>query len=103
VTKLLDKPEHPKSNLRDPTTPPILLAACFSLPRHHSVCFPDGAAFIAGSFQAFIGDFHPKLFKRSRRRLVGVPFGVIRCPRHLTALPEASLVGDLSGRAAPDW
>ena len=63
------------------------LPASFSLPRDHSVCFPDGATFVAGSFQAFVGDFRPELFERARRRFVRVPFGVIRCPRHLTTLP----------------
>lgn len=37
-----------------------LLAGC-CLPRDHGVRFPDRAAFIAGSLQAFIGDFRPKL------------------------------------------
>jgi hypothetical protein len=58
------------------------LPVCFSLPRDHSVCFSDGATFVAGSFQAFVGDFRPKLFKHARRRFVRVPFGVIWCPRH---------------------
>ena len=37
-----------------------LLAGC-CLPGDHGVRFPDRAAFIAGSLQAFIGDFRPKL------------------------------------------
>src|SRR5262245_41168299 len=59
------------------------LSGGFSLTRDHSVCFPDGAAFVTGPFQAFVGDFRPEFLKRVRCRLVRVPFGVIRCPGHL--------------------
>jgi hypothetical protein len=59
----------------------------FRLPRDHSVRFPDSAAFVAGSFQGFIGDFRPKLSQRPRCRLVRVPFGIIRSPRHLIRFP----------------
>ena len=51
-------------------------------PRDHGVGFPDGAAFVAGSFQGFVGDFRPEFFERPRCRLVRVPFGIIRCPWH---------------------
>ena len=34
----------------------------FGLPRDHSVRFPDSAGFVASVFQAFVGDFRPKLF-----------------------------------------
>ena len=64
------------------------LVVGFRLPCDHSVRFADSAAFVAGLFQAVIGDFRPELFQRPRCRLVRVPFGVIRCPRHLTKLPE---------------
>jgi len=37
------------------------LVAGFRTPRDHSVRFPDSAAFVAGSFQAFVGDFRPEL------------------------------------------
>jgi hypothetical protein len=37
-----------------------LAALCLS--RDHSVRFPDGPGFVAGMFQAFVRDFHPKLF-----------------------------------------
>ena len=54
-------------------------------PRNHSVRFPDRATFVAGSCQAFVGDFRPQLFQRSRCRLVRMPFGIIRSPRHSQA------------------
>jgi hypothetical protein len=57
------------------------------LPRDHSVRFPDSAAFVASSFQGFVGDFRPELFQRRRCRLMRVPFGIIRRPRHLIRLP----------------
>jgi len=50
----------------------------FGPPRNHSVRFPNSAAFVAGSFQAFVGDFCPELLQLPRCRLVRVPFGVIR-------------------------
>jgi hypothetical protein len=50
---------------------------------NHSVRFPDGATLVAGSFQAFIGNFRPELFQLRRRRLAGVPFCIIRGPGHL--------------------
>ena len=37
------------------------LVAGFRTPRDNSVRFSDSAAFIAGSFQAFVGDFRPEL------------------------------------------
>lgn len=58
------------------------LVAGFRLSPDHSVRFPDSAAFVAGSFQAFVGDFRPEFFELPRGRLVCVPFGVIRSPRH---------------------
>jgi hypothetical protein len=51
-------------------------------PRDHSVRFPDSAPFVAGSFQAFVGDFRPQLFQRPRGRFVRMPFGVTRSPWH---------------------
>ena len=57
--------------------------AGFCLPGDHSICFPDGAAFIAGSFQTFIGDFRPELLQLCGCRFVGVPFSIIRSPWHL--------------------
>jgi hypothetical protein len=63
------------------------LQLVFRLPRDHSVGFPDSTAFVARSFQGFIGDFRPKLFQRPRRRLVRVPFGIIRSPWHLIRFP----------------
>jgi hypothetical protein len=36
--------------------------ASFRLPRDYDIRLPDSAAFIAGAFQAFVGDFRPKLF-----------------------------------------
>jgi hypothetical protein len=37
------------------------LLAGFCLTRNHGVRFPDCAAFVTCSFQAFVGDFRPKL------------------------------------------
>jgi hypothetical protein len=34
-----------------------LASSWFCLPRDHGVRFPDRAAFVTGSFQAFVGDF----------------------------------------------
>ncbi len=65
---------------------PWLVRAVFCVPRDHGVRFPDRAAFVASSFEAFVGDFCPKLFQRSRCRLVRMPFGVVRSPRHLSRL-----------------
>jgi len=48
------------------------------LPCDHRVGFPDSAAFVAGSFQAFVGDFCPEFLQLPRYCLVRVPFGVIR-------------------------
>jgi hypothetical protein len=53
----------------------------------HGVRFPNGAAFVAGSFQGFVGDFRPEFFQRWCFRLVRVPFGFIRGPWHLIRLP----------------
>jgi len=58
--------------------------AVFCLPRDHGVCFSDHATFVAGSFEAFVGDFCPKLFQRPRCCFVRMPFGVVRSPRHLS-------------------
>jgi hypothetical protein len=58
----------------------------FLLPCDHRVGFTDSAAFVAGSLQTFVGDFCPKVFQNLGRRLVRVPFSVIRCPRHLIRL-----------------
>jgi hypothetical protein len=58
------------------------------LPRDHGVRLPNCATFIARSFQGFIGDFRPQLLQLLRRRLVRVPFGLIRSPGHLTSLPS---------------
>jgi hypothetical protein len=60
------------------------LVGAFRLPRDDGVRFPDRAAFIAGSFQAFVCDLRPKLLQRPRCRLVRMPFGVVRSPRHPT-------------------
>jgi hypothetical protein len=57
-------------------------SALIAGPRDHSVRFPNSAAFVAGSLQGIVGDFRPKLFQRPRSRLVRVPFGIIRSPRH---------------------
>jgi len=67
------------------------LVGVFRLPRDDGVRFPDRAAFIGGSFQAFVCDLRPKLLQRPRCRLVRMPFGVIRSPRHLRAESEQSL------------
>jgi len=40
--------------------------AVFCLPRDHGVCFSDHATFVAGSFEAFVGNFCPKLFQHHR-------------------------------------
>jgi hypothetical protein len=40
------------------------LVAGFYLPRDYRIRLPYGPAFVAGSIQAFIGDFRPKLFQR---------------------------------------
>jgi len=37
------------------------LVAGFRLPRDHSIGFPDRAAFVASSLQAFVGDLCPEL------------------------------------------
>jgi hypothetical protein len=58
--------------------------ASFGLSPNHSVRFPDSASFVASVFQAFIGDFRPKLLQFRCRRLVGVFFGIIGRPRHLS-------------------
>jgi len=63
------------------------LVGVFRLPRDHSVRFSDSAAFVAGSFQGFVGDFRPELFQRRRCGLVRVPFGIIRSPRRLMRFP----------------
>jgi len=65
----------------------LSLGAGFGLLSDHSLGLANSAAFIAVSFQTFVGDFRPKLFHSPRRRLVCVPFGVIRSPRHLFSLP----------------
>jgi hypothetical protein len=59
------------------------LVAGVGLPRDNSVRFPDRSGFVAGSFQAFVGDFGPKLLQRPRCRLVRMSFGVVLSPRHL--------------------
>jgi hypothetical protein len=61
-------------------TPLSALIAGLGLPRDYSVRFPNGAAFVAGSLSGVVGDFRPELFPRCR--LVRVPFGIIRSPRH---------------------
>jgi hypothetical protein len=66
---------------------------CCRLPRDHSVRLANGAAFIAGSFQGFIGDFRPQLLQLPRCRLARVSFGLIRSPRHLTSLPSVMVRG----------
>jgi hypothetical protein len=70
--------QHPRPDF-------ALLRASFRLPRDYGIRLPDSAAFIAGSFQAFVGDLRPKLFQRPGRRLMRVPFGVISSPGHLQA------------------
>ena len=54
------------------------LVAGFCLPRDHGFRFPDRATFVAGSFQAFVGEFRPKLLQlprcRFRRRLESTAF-----------------------------
>jgi hypothetical protein len=67
-----------KSIAASPISPDTPLLTGFGPPRDHSVRFPDSAAFVAGSFQAFVGDFCPELLQLRRCRLVRVPFGVIR-------------------------
>jgi hypothetical protein len=62
-----------------------MLVSRFRLPRDHGVCFPYGAAFIAGPFQGFVGDLRPKLFQGARRCLARVSFGVIWSPHGIDA------------------
>jgi len=64
------------------------LVGAFRLPRDDGVRFPDRAAFIAGSFQAFVCDLRPKLLQRPRCRLVRMAFGVVRSPRHPPRLSQ---------------
>ena len=64
------------------------LVGAFRLPRDDGVRFPDRAAFIAGSFQAFVCDLCPKLLQRPRCRLVRMPFGAVRSPRHPKRLSQ---------------
>src|SRR5580704_11183066 len=59
------------------------LAAGVRLPRDYGIGFADRTTFIAGTFQGFVGDLGPQLLKRRRCRLVRVPFGFVRSPRHL--------------------
>jgi len=51
------------------------------LPRDHRIRFPNGTAFVTGSFQALVGYFRPKLFQVRRARLVRMPSRIIRSPR----------------------
>ena len=60
-----------------PSTRFAPLVAGFRLPRDHSVRFPDSAAFVASSFQAFVGDFRPELLECRCCRLVRVTFGIV--------------------------
>jgi len=64
------------------------LVVPFRLPGDDGVRFPDRAAFIAGSFQTFVCDLRPKLLKGRGGRLVRMPFGLVRSPRHLTDLSQ---------------
>jgi hypothetical protein len=48
----------------------LSVLAAFRLSRDHGVRFADGAGFVAGVFQAFVGDFRPKLFEFLRCGLV---------------------------------
>ena len=66
------------------------LVGAFRLPRDDGVRFPDRAAFIAGSLQGFVCDLRPKLLQRPRCRLVRMPFGVVRNPRHSTSLSQTT-------------
>jgi hypothetical protein len=61
----------------------------FHLPSDYDIRFPDRAAFVACSFQAFIGNFRPELLRlpRCRLMLMRAPFSVFRSPRHLTKFP----------------
>ena len=107
--KRITRSENPLAHCENPTSPrlrraklrtrtnPLVagvsageeswLVSAFRLPRDDGVRFPDRAAFIAGSFQAFVCDLRPKLLQRPRRRFVRMPFGVVRSPRHVTSLP----------------
>jgi hypothetical protein len=60
----------------------MALAVAFRLPRDHGVHSSDSPAFITGSFQAFVGDLRPRSFSAQVCRLVRMPFGIIRSPRH---------------------
>jgi len=75
------------------------LAVC--LPCDDGIRFPDRAAFVAGSLQAFVGDFRPNLFQRPRCRLVRMPFGVIRSPRHLSRLLQSAGIRPAHGTQTP--
>lgn len=77
------------------------LVAGLRLPRDHSVRFSYGAAFVAGSFQGFVCDFCPKLFQLRRCRLVRVPRGIIRCPRHLSRLLQVARIRKIVRRCGP--
>jgi len=72
------------------------LLAGFCLSAHYSIRFPNGATLIAGSFQAFIGNFRPELFQLRRVRFTRVPISIIRSPRHL----EVLWLGELQVRDA---
>src|SRR5262245_58496022 len=65
----------------------LLTVAGFLLPRDDRVRFPDSAAFVARSFQTFVGDLSPELFQSQGCRLVRVPFCIIRGPRHFIQAP----------------
>ena len=76
--------------------------ADFRLPRDNGVRFPDRAAFVAGPFQAFVCHLRPKLFQRLRCRLVRMPFGVVRNPRHFKASKPAFTLRRDQGRRRDD-
>jgi hypothetical protein len=73
---------------RPPRSAPLRLS------RDHGIRFPNAAAFVAGSFQAFVGNFSPELLQLPRCRLVRMPFGVVRSPRHLTRLRQMAATSD---------
>lgn len=67
---------------------------CFCLPCDDGVRFPDRAALVGGSIQAFFRDFRPKLLYRPRCRFVRMPFGVIRGPRRFSQAPTIGCISE---------
>jgi len=80
--------------LPTPDMPPfkssMFMGCPVSLPRDDCVRLPDCLAFVAGSFQAFVCYFCPKLFQHPAGCFVRMFFGVIRSPGYF-AMPFKNL------------